>query len=231
MSANQGPNVTREFSIVAEKHQAIRNLPGCRKTHTIPVDDNAALSRYLLSITGAELDKQVDLLFSRLRQKSGMRRKDIAVSGPSDGSCVLSTPDFDIEVGISANFREPGQCTWRWAISNIRDIRMLIDDRLESLFDVPVSVLLIPITDRIDLALLIDYVEDINGSTLSIDYDRDVNWCEIAFGEIPLCVRIDRSQILARHRSPCTPRELLMAYAQFQKRFTSLLPDVCELGV
>lgn len=230
MSNTPSQNVSREFSIVAEKRQSIRSLPSYKKSHSIPDYDDSALTRFLVTITAAELDEQIDLLFSRLREKSGMRRKEIVVSGPSEGFCVLNTPAFDVEVGVSANIQDQGYCTWRWAISNIRDTRLLVDDRLQSLFDVPVSVLLIPLHDRIDLELLIDHVEDLDESSVSIDYDREINWCEIAFREIPLRVRIDGSQILARHNTPCTPRELLMAYAEFQKRFTKLLPDVGELG-
>lgn len=231
MTTTPSSNVSREFSIVAEKRMPIRSLPGYKKTHSVPDYDDAALSRFLVTITASELDEQIDLLFARLREKSGMRRKDIVVSGPHDGFCVLNTSAFDVEVGVSANVEDQGQCTWRWAISNIRDTRMLVDDRLQSLFDVPVSVLLFPLHDRIDLESLIDHVEELDESSVLIDYDREVSWCEIAFREIPLRVRIDGSQILARHSSPCSPRELLIAYAEFQKRFAKLLPDVGELGV
>lgn len=73
------------------------------------------------------------------------------------------------------------------------------------------------------LESIVDHIEDCEPSNLSIDYDKDLTWCEIQTAEsgVTIVVKPDSLQIISRKE--ISPKNLLNAFLRVQQDFIATM--------
>lgn len=216
--------VLREFAILAERSVGVRQLKGRPKNFRWSTTDWDSRQRQLAQWAEDDLEQEIDRLFSQLRSRFELKRRDITVTGPHLGTASLATPSLDIEISLLADADDAETATWRWAITRIREPEVLTSHSLDGLLDIPPNKIAIELDLPLDLEAIIDYIEDHPESELAVDYDRNATWCEVSLPNSPLLVRIDDESIVAASRSSLAIDQLLAAWVDFQRRFSAALP-------
>lgn len=218
---------TGDLSIFQQWRVPLRNLAGYRKSWQVP-DEEAARNRLAIQWSRRDLDRRVDEVFARLRDPLGFRRQQIEVIGPADGCCVLTVPDFDVELGIRAVPPSP-ECLWHCSISGFRKPEWLNGNRLQPVFPGPVSGLQIGLDDLWSLGQIIDHTESCRPEGLLVSYDRTASWCELAWQDIPLRVRLEEGRVTAMaEQKPGSPGELVAWWTGFRNRLADRLPPLAS---
>ena len=218
MTNSLSQDVIRDLAIFELRRVPINQLSGIRKSHRLP-DDRDALQRFVVQSSTAEMDCEIDDVYARLRDQLEFRRREIRVSGPNEGYCLVSVPGFDVEIGLAVDADESGWCVWRRAVTGIRQTKWLVGERLQSLFIGPVNGLQIAMDDALRLDQLIDHAENRTPRGLTVDYDRGATWCDLAFDDIPIRIRIQDEQIIASTAKRGSICELISNWVNFQQRF------------
>lgn len=194
-----------------------------KKFHRVPesVSDNDM--RYLAKIAEAEIDADLQAMFSQLRSAFKFKRRQISVDGPHDGSGTIDTPFFNYEIIVSQCETDPTKVVWQRIISAIRDPEQTFSTPFQEVFGNDFLILEVSTTEPLDLETIVDHVEDAESDEISIDYDKDVTWCSIQIAGSIASVMIKPDCIRVASRTKVPPRELLAAFMEVQQQFLSTL--------
>ncbi len=209
--------------LLNEHTQALKQLKGFQKHYRIPQTASRGDSQFLAEFTESELDADLQEKFSALRSAFNLKRKQISVSGPSEGGGMIETPYFNYEITIAFLENDPSKVVWRRSISGIREPNQISSPEFVQVFGKQFSILEISITNGLDLEAIVDHIEDAESDTVTVDYDKDVTWCEIQVTESDASVRLDSDSVRVVSRAEVTPHELLAAFVTVQQQFINTL--------
>jgi hypothetical protein len=174
-------------------------------------------------MTEPNVDADLQAVFSALRKSYGLKRKEISVDGPSDGSGVVTTPFFSYEIHVSQNQDDPSKVVWKRQITEISEPARVFAGPFEEVFGHRFSVLEIMIAQPLDLDAIVDHIEDAEIESVKIDYDKDLTWCAVQFTDSATSVMIRTDSIRVMSRREVSPQELLESFLQIQQELLSML--------
>ena len=209
-----------------EKTLPITQLAGFDKHHRVPNSRGTTDVRFLAGIANADLEKDLERMFASLRRAFGFKRKEISVIGPDEANGAIATPFFDYETLLSFSQQDVSQVTWQRSVANIRTPGQVFSQPFQQVFATGFSVLELATSGPLDLDHIVDHIEDSQLDSVSVDYDKDVTWCEIQFRDSMARVRVMPNQIRVISVQPVSTRELLTAFVEVQRKFLASL--VCD---
>ncbi|MEO2028719.1 MAG: hypothetical protein ABGZ23_22825, partial [Fuerstiella sp.] len=68
----------------------------------------------------------------------------------------------------------------------------------------------------------IDSIEDRDDESISLDYNRQSTWCELATALIPGRLRVESDRVAFVTHEPQLPAKLLSAFFEFRTQLTGL---------
>ena len=81
----------------------------------------------------------------------------------------------------------------------------------------------ISIKDELDLESIVDHIEECEPANLSIDYDKDLTWCEIEPAESGMTIVIKPRSLQIVSRKEISPQDLLNAFLKVQQDFIATM--------
>ena len=79
-------------------------------------------------------------------------------------------------------------------------------------------------TDQsLELDAIVDHIEDSETDTVSVDYDKDLTWCEIQLAESATTVLVRSDSIRVISHREVTPQELLESFLRIQQEFMATM--------
>ncbi len=96
---------------------------------------------------------------------------------------VITTPFFNYEFHASQAEDDPGTVVWQRLITSIIEPARVFAGPFEEVFGQRFNEMEIAIQDALDLESIVDHIEDCEPANLTIDYDKDLTWCEIQTAE------------------------------------------------
>ena len=211
---------TRIYSVRSE---SVRKLDGFEKHHEVPNVVNHRALEWLDRLTRPQLDAKIDSVFSALRKAYGFKRRQLSVHGPHDRHAVIETPFFNYESSVELDANNPEFVLWASEVNHIREIEYLVSPEFESCFPGLGWTLEVAVEEPLELAEIVDRVEDKAEAGFSIDYDKDLSWCEIQIPDCRATLRATPDSINVSHATDSSPRKLLLYLVQFQ---THLLNEI-----
>lgn len=212
-----------DVRLLNEDIHPLKQLGGFQKHHRIPTSISNGDRQFLAEIARAELDDDLQEKFDALRSAFGFKRKEISVSGPTDGGGMIATPFFNYEITVGFVSDDPSKVVWRRSISDIRDASQIFTAEFTKIFENQFSILEVAPANELDLEAIVDHIEDADSDSVSVNYDKDVTWCEIKVASSGATVKLDGEsvRVISRHEVP--PQELLNAFVSVQQEFLATL--------
>ena len=216
-------NGSAKLSFVEQRTEPIKQLPGFQKGYRVPTSANPSDQKFIEKITTPTLDEDLQETFSALRKTFGLKRKEISVDGPCEGSGFVSTPFFDYEVNVSIDPETPSRVNFGRSISNIVELGKVLDERFDDVFGKRFSTLIVEVEKELDLELIVDTIEDEDPEGVSVDYDKDLTWCEIQVLGSTATIVVESHSIRVESVRETTPKQLLDLFTDIQQQFIAKL--------
>jgi hypothetical protein len=226
-------NQLKKGTISSMYVKSVRSLSGFRKgSHTVPNQVSGTTQSFVEDISKDEIRGALDAVHVGIRKHLKYKRADLKVSCDG-GSASIITPDFDYHVEVTINEDDPSTVTFHEFIENISDGHIIMSDKFDSAFNSGFNSVDFIFEDEIDIDVIIDKLEDLEDSSLHLDYDSTSTIVKISIDNFPaeIVVEPDRMRIVVQR--PIAPRKLLPLVEEGLKQVTSresfaLLPLIDE---
>ncbi len=211
-------------SIMLVRHQAgrIRDLKGFRKGHQMPSDVSEHTQSFVGRIAEEDLRLDLDERFEEFRRQLKFKRVEIVVTDPAAGIGQITTPWFDYHVSVIHDANDATAVIWRRQLSEFRQIDKLDSSELASVFGSTFDTVELAPPAAIDIAALIDQIEEEADDRVSLNYDRQATWCTVSIRGISGEMRFttDRIALVIHQAQP--PGKLLDAFFKVRSRINAI---------
>ena len=206
---------TRGLELRGGRSIPVKQLGGFRKSlHRPPADALDSSREWVRRLAEPDLRRELEETTTRLREKLGLKRRQLRASGPTQGGASILTPDFAIHFAIEQSEEQPTVARLQRTLTEIRDIECLGRPSLADVFPQGFSQLYQPFETRADLEALIDTLEDDHLPQIAkIDYPTDLSYCELTLTGSAGQVRIEPAGLTIGSDSPVSPADLVRRYA------------------
>ena len=221
----EGPKVERigDVRLINEIVEPWKKLSSFQKHHRVPQTASHADHQFLSELAHRQLDDDLQHHFASLRSHYGLKRREITVSGPLDGVGTIELPFFTYEISVRQAGHDPAMIVWRRTINEIIEPAQIFAPAFYSTFANTFSILEIRLHSKLDMETIVDQIEDADSDSVSVDYDKDLTWCEIRIPDTLEVVRLCEDAIRVFSEREITPWQLLKSFSLIQNRFMESL--------
>lgn len=215
------------LALVSEQRGRIRDLAGFRRSHRLPDEFSERAQAFVRRIAAEDIGDDLDQRFSDFRRQLGLKRVDMEVSEPHDGSGTITTPQFQYQVSVALCEDDLNSVVWRRRVCDFAAPDPVLSSDFAAAFGTVFDTVEFTPVDPIDVESFIDWIEDQSDSHLEPDYDRTGTWCRLlAAQQQTASMLVEHHQVSLQSLSPCSPERLLRSFLAFQK----LLPAIAWAG-
>lgn len=209
---------------VEQRRESVKQLPGFQKHHRVPTSASASDTSFVASLAEPLLDKDLQETFSSLRKSFGLKRKEIRVDGPFEGSGIIETPYFCYRIEVAIDPDSPSRVIFTRSIFDITEPARVVAPPFEEVFQKRFSLMVLDTSTPLDLETIVDAIEDADSDQVSIDYDKDLTWCRIQVVNSAATVVVEAKSIRVESARETTPQQLLESFVEIQQQFIASLP-------
>jgi hypothetical protein len=176
-----------------EKHGPVRCLSGFKKTHRVPDAHFSAADAFVRRAGHEEVKGQAEAIHEGIRATFGHRRKDIAYAC-ADGKASIRTPDFDVNLAIAQDAKDPAKYLLVTEISGFRRPAVVDEDGFSQVFSLYCDTVEIEFSRSLNLEEKIDEIEALPALRKFLKYEADSSSFTLALPspEIIICATADR---------------------------------------
>lgn len=214
---------TTKLKFLEQRSELIKQLPGFQKHFRVPTSASDSDQKFIAKLAEPLLDTDLQETFSKLRKSFGLKRKEISVDGPFEGSGIVATPFFKYEIRAKIDSETPSRVTFTRSVSEITEFARIITGPFDDVFGQRFSTLIVDVEPELDLESIVDAIEDEEPAGVSVDYDKDLTWCEIQLLESTATVVVEPNAISVQSVRETTPKQLLERFTEIQRQFIDKL--------
>ncbi len=213
-----------QLRFVERRVEPVKQLPGFQKHHRVPTSATHSDQVFIANLAAPQLDEQLQQFFTDLRRAYGLKRKEISVDGPYEGTGIIQTPFFKFSIQMRLDENQPSQVVTTRSISDVVEPARIFAGPFDEVFGTRFHSLEVATSEPLDLEAIVDAIEDAENENVSVDYDKDLTWCEINVLNSATTVVIEENLIRIESTSDTTPQELLASFVSVQQQFIESLP-------
>ena len=222
MNNRRDHGLLASIMLVRQQPSRIRDLKGFRKGHQIPADVSEHTQSFVGRIAEEDLRQDLDARFEEFRRQLKFRRVEISVTDPLSGVGQISTPWFDYQVSVIHDANDATGVIWRRQLSEFRQIDKLDSAELTAVFGTTFDTGELSPPAAIDIAALIDHVEDEADERISLDYDRQATWCTVTIRGIAGQMKFTSERVALVIHQAQPPGKLLDSFFQVRTRINEI---------
>jgi len=214
------------LALVGEQRGRVRDLADFRKTHRIPDDNSERAQAFIRRIATADLESDLDVRFSELRQHLGFKRVDMDVAEPADGAASIQTPLFCYRVSIRLCDEDVNSTVCERRVDGFADPEPLLSDQFAAAFGSMFDSVAITPVEPVDVENFIDWIEEQSDDQLEADYDRTATWCRVTFADqhaASMLIQSDAIALTSTDRVP--PASLLRSFMELRDQLPAVMWD------
>ncbi len=208
--------------LVRQQGGRIRDLKGFRKGHQIPADVSEHTQSFVGRIAEEDLRLDLDERFEEFRRQLKFKRVDISVTDPASGVGQISTPWFDYHVSVIHDANDATAVIWRRQLSEFRQIDKLDSPELAAVFGATFDTVEFAPPAAIDIAALIDHIEEEADERISLEYDRHTTWCAVTIRGIAGQMKFTSERISLVIHQAQAPGKLLDSFFKVRSRISEI---------
>ncbi|MFP4070228.1 MAG: hypothetical protein ACLFVC_08635 [Opitutales bacterium] len=180
-----------------ETRGRIRKLGGFEKRHHVPDGHHDAARAFVRRAGHPDVQAAAERLHADIRGLFGYKRREFDYSC-EDGSAVIKTPDFDLELRVDQCPEEPKGYVLTTEITRLHNAEIAGDERFHSCFNAHCDRLVVEFPRSIDLAAKIDAIEDIPEIADCLDYAPDASEFELKLPRLDLHIHFNETAMTFR---------------------------------
>lgn len=208
-----------DVRLINEHIAPVKSLRSFTKQTRIPERAGDGDNRWVRQLAEADIDADLDEKFSSLRSAFGFKRREIQVGRPDEGVGVITTPQFNYEISLALSENDPAKIVWRRAVTGFQALSVAFGSAFEQVFGGDFSVLEVTVDQPLDVEAIVDNVEDAESQDVSVDYDKDVTWCEITLRDSLTSIRVTEQTMRATGPNHVKPRDLVESFLRVRDKF------------
>lgn len=189
----------------------IKSLSGFGKNHHVPDYVSNSTKNFVESISADDVEELCDQVFDEIKKQFKYKRQDLTYE-----SSRIVAPDFEYAAWCEQDDSNPEKALLFEELTNVKP-SIIADDRFNAVFDGTFSQLVFEFPRKLNVAELIDSIEEADREDIEIDYPKDSSWCEITFEGSDVTVEVKGRELTVVSPSASTPRALLDAFFNAQK--------------
>jgi hypothetical protein len=205
-----------------ETRGKVKDLAGYQKGHRIPDQVTPSAEKFVARIAVDDVRGDVEETFNTLREQMGFKRKDLEAAAERDGQGFVRTPVFDYTVGVSLDSTDPTEVVWRREVSHIQDPALIRGPAFQAVFGTTFDTLIFEFTAPLDVAELVDRLEEDPISGVHVRSSIDASTCEITLDGFAGAIHVHADRLTITGRS-ATAAALVDQFFEFQRRFSQAI--------
>lgn len=190
----------------------IASLSGFKKRfHHVPDHVSSSTEDFVVSVSKAEIEKEMKEVFDSIKENLKYKRREVTAEAGR-----IITPDFEYAVYATQNEDDPTEAL---IIEELVNIKPLIVGKPEfnEVFDGRFSEVVFQFDSEVDVAALIDQLEEAGRKDVELKYDHTATWCELSVEDSELSVRMEPDELTVISERRQSPRELIESFFEVQK--------------
>jgi hypothetical protein len=207
----------RHVSLAVRKTDSVEQLAGFRKHHRVPSEVNSHTQAFVGRLATPTIRNDLDQIFSQLRAAFRLKRKEIIASESASGEGEITTPYFRYGSAVYLNPDNASETIWQRDVSQITAPQQLLSDGFATVFDKLFDTVECTPPTPIDLVTLIDHIEAQDDSTVTLEYNRHLTFCELSLPGIESKIRVTQDSFRIVHPRARTARRLLESFFEVQR--------------
>ncbi len=216
------PQQLANVTLVREQRTRVRDLAGFRKSHQVPTEVNDHTNSFVGRIAAEDIIQDLDARFADFRKLLKFKRVDLQVTEPEGGVGLISTPWFDYQISAQLAPDDPSEILWRRQVAEFRAPKELFSSAFSTVFgNLFDTVELLP-TALIDIAEVIDQIEDKGLSNITLEYDRSATWCHINLEGVAGQMQLTPDRVSLVVAQAQSPTRLLEAFFHARSQFSGI---------
>jgi hypothetical protein len=204
-------------SLARKQHEPVSRLPGFKRTHRIPMEVSEHTQAFVGRLAAERVRSDLDDVFDQLRSVFRFKRSEIESTEHACGHGEIATPYFLYQSAVVLNPRKASEAIWRRDISRIANLNQLLTDEFASVFGGLFDTVEFSPPSPIDITSVIDRVEARDDPRVSLNYNRQLSFCEIAIAGTNVKIHVTSEAFRIVHPDTETPRVLLQSLSQVQQ--------------
>jgi len=156
----------------------VSRLSGFKKSHRVPEEVNHYTENFVQDISKDDLDQRLDIIFQSMRKNFNYKARDLNVAA-SAGSASIISPDFDYSISVRLMGEDPSYVEWEEEVSNIHNPEILRTEEFDTIFRNKFDTIRLELGEPIDVAQIINDVEELDIGKIRVDYPYDMSMCTI----------------------------------------------------
>ncbi|MEM7455292.1 MAG: hypothetical protein AAF456_13155 [Planctomycetota bacterium] len=210
------PNGLPDIRIFSQTAIPIRNLKTFdRSRHNLPTSRSRSALEFIERLTEGELDAELDRIYSSLRRAFQLKRRQLDVHGPAERRGIIETPWFNFEICVDLS-EDAAEVIWTFELNRIAGVDKVTGEEFESCFEAGTWILEVSFANPVDVEYVIDSIEEIDDQSLSVDYDKSGDWCDVQSTKVSALLKVTASKVQIVPVRMATPRVLLEALTEFR---------------
>lgn len=205
--------------LVRTRRSRVRDLKGFRKSHQLPTEHNDHTAAFIARIAAEDLAEHLEHRFSDFRRQLKCRRTDLVVTEPDAGIAAITTPWFEYRISAALAADDPTEVVWRWQLADLHSTDRIDSPEIASLFQGFFDTVELTPATSIDIAELIDRMEDLQPAGVLLDYDRQATWCSLQLTTASAVLTITADLLSFTIANPPAPATLLQAFLHARASF------------
>jgi hypothetical protein len=163
----------------ADRPGRVKDLGGFRKSYSVPDRANGWARKYVARAAEPDIKMDLGAIFDAVREQFGYKRKDVDVSAERDGFGFIRTPDFEYTIAVSVNPNDPSEVIWRREIGRLSDPAFVRCEGYVNIFGPIFDKLVFEFTTPVNVAELVDRIEESPLEGVKVGVASDANTAEI----------------------------------------------------
>lgn len=205
-------------SLAARKCELVQNLQGFKKAkHRIPDEVNARTQTFVGGLGKTQVREDLDRVFASLRSAFRFKRTQLQTTETDDGAGSITTPFFRYTSCVYQNPNDASEVIWQRDISDVTEPEQILTEDFADVFGEFFDTVEFVPESQIDLERLVDVVEEIDDQRVTLEYDRNLTYCEIAIEGTAAKIHVTVESFRIVHPEPTDPRVLVSSFFEVQE--------------
>ena len=209
-------------ALVTEQRRRVRDLSGFLKSHKVPTEYNDRTQSFVGRIATLDISDDLDIRFAEFRRHFRLKRVDLRVSEPDEGTGAIATPWFEYRVTVTHSEEDAGEAIWRQQVTEFRDTERLFSSEFATVFGNLFDTVEFEPPEPIDMEAFIDSLENREGDDIKVEYDRTATWCQLMTEAVPGQLYVESDRVALVTQQAQLPAQLVEAFINFRECLTGI---------
>lgn len=194
------PDRLRRVLFRSESSGRVKDLTHWRKTFDLPTNAGASSRKFVARIADPDVRADLNAVFETAREHLGYKRKDVEVTTGPDGTGTVRTPDFEYTVTAALDADDPSKVAWVREVGQFADPGFVRGPGFDAVFGKLFDQLAFEFAKPVDVAVLVDRLEDRPPKGAKLQVDSDGASCDITLAGFAGRVTVTRQSLVVRGR-------------------------------